>query len=77
MSFLHYLLAILFGFCSIDSDKNPSQKKSAHQNSNPVQVQQGNNGSVQRKSGGPDKASSTKYGPIIIIEDTHYKLGGE
>lgn len=71
MSFLHYLLALLFGFSGASSDKYSSEKSPLRP---ATQVSTTSNTSNnQRKTGGPDRIGGHNHGPIIIIEDTHYK----
>lgn len=72
MSFLHYLLALLLGFFSPNSE-NSSLNKQTPNFRNAPQSATTSSSNNQRKIGGPDRIGGQTYGPIIIIDDTHYK----
>ena len=73
MTFLFYLLSLLFGL-----EVTPASEVPQSQQAKQAQVSsQTNNGAQQRimlgGGGGGDKRGG--HGPIIVVEDIHFKMG--
>lgn len=73
MSFLYFILAWLLGFSAHENTKAQNERHSANQKS---YVNTTNPGATMRTDGNPERKLGN-VGPIIVIEDTHFKKDNE
>lgn len=72
MTFLFYLLSLLFGF-----EVTPASEVPQNQQAKQAQVSSQTNNTAQQRimlgGGGGDRRGG--HGPIIVVEDIHFKMG--